>query len=54
LINVQFAYTACSKIPEVNEELEFSELDCITQHRAFSDNCLNEYVLKVSVYDYRH
>jgi hypothetical protein len=51
---VQFAYAACSEIPEVNEERESSEVDCITQHRAFSDNCLNEYVLIVSMFDYRH
>jgi hypothetical protein len=32
-----------TEIQEVNEERVSSELDCITQHRAFSDNCLNEY-----------
>jgi hypothetical protein len=54
LRHVQCVYAACTEIPKVNEERESSDLDCITQHRAFSDNCLNEYVLIVSMYDYRH
>ncbi|XP_048740003.2 P2X purinoceptor 7-like [Ostrea edulis] len=42
----------CDEIPVIDELRGSSDLECITQHRTFIDNCLNARVLEVSLYGF--
>ncbi|XP_062597066.1 P2X purinoceptor 7-like [Saccostrea cucullata] len=42
----------CTEISAVDNIRESSDLECITNHQTFIDNCLNLRVLEVSLYDY--
>ncbi|XP_052707441.1 uncharacterized protein LOC128182739 [Crassostrea angulata] len=42
----------CAEIPLIDEIRANSQIECITQHQAFIDNCLNIRVLEVSMYMY--
>ncbi|XP_061195119.1 P2X purinoceptor 7-like [Saccostrea echinata] len=42
----------CAEISLTQQICEDCNLECITQHQTFIDNCLNERVLEVSLYNY--
>ena len=42
----------CAEMQAVNFIRESSDLECITHHQTFIDNCLNVSVLEVSLHDY--
>lgn len=44
--------TCCAEFPLVDQIRESSELECITEHETFRDNCLNARVLEVSLHEY--
>lgn len=44
--------TCCAEFPLVDQIRESSELECITDHETFRDNCLNARVLEVSLHEY--
>ena len=42
----------CVEITATDHIRESCDLECITQHQSFIDNCLNVRVLEVSMYDF--
>lgn len=42
----------CAEIPLIDEIRASSQIECITQHQTFINNCLNIRVLEVSMYMY--
>ncbi|XP_078336317.1 uncharacterized protein LOC111122058 [Crassostrea virginica] len=42
----------CVEITAIDHIRESCDLECITQHQSFIDNCLNVRVLEVSMYDF--
>ena len=42
----------CTEISAVDSIRDSSDIECITHHQTFIDNCLNLRVLEVSLYDY--
>ena len=44
--------TCCYEIVPVKQLVDDLDLQCITQHPGYDENCLNQYVIETSFYEF--
>lgn len=44
--------TCCREIGLIDNLVEDQDLQCITQHPGYEGNCLNQYVIETSFYEF--
>lgn len=42
----------CQEVGPASEKMDDARLQCITDHEGFIGNCLNRYVIEVSLYEF--